>query len=217
MGDESEVTLHELQVRLERLSDKEAIRDVIHRYCRAVDRCDLELHKSCYWPDSIDDHGFFGGNGIEFCEYVVPVLKEVHSSIHAITNTIIDFEGDRAFCESQWSVIHRLVDEEDSSRFLDYWHQGRYLDVMEKRNGEWRIKVRHLVKDMDRLQRTNDLQQVLSAIGGPRSDEAGNLAPYGARFPDDPVYLKYGVKAKARTRTPVKNFWQVFQLIKDAL
>ena len=62
MTKDVEARLADLERKLEELSDREAIRNIIHRYCRAADRCDLEAFKACYWPDGHDDHGFFGGN-----------------------------------------------------------------------------------------------------------------------------------------------------------
>src|SRR5262245_17777267 len=45
------------------LLDKQAIQEVLARYCRGVDRADLELLRSVYHPDAIDNHGTFNGNG----------------------------------------------------------------------------------------------------------------------------------------------------------
>ena len=57
-----EERISSLENELGELMDREAIREVIHRYCQAVDRCDLALLKSCYHADGFDDHGFFAGN-----------------------------------------------------------------------------------------------------------------------------------------------------------
>ena len=85
--------LDALESELTALRDKEAIRDVIHRYCRGADRCDRQAFKDCYWEDGYDDHGFFGGNGQAFGDYVIPILQQAEASIHAITNAIIDLIG----------------------------------------------------------------------------------------------------------------------------
>ena len=66
---ELEQRVARLESRLQDLTDREAIREVIHRYCQAVDRCDLELLKGCYHPDGYDDHGFFAGNAHDFADY----------------------------------------------------------------------------------------------------------------------------------------------------
>lgn len=199
-----EERLDRLERELVDLKDREAIRDVIHRYCRGADKCDLELFKSCYWPDAVDDHGFFSGNALEFCDFVIPLLKEIEASFHAISNTIIDLEGDRAFCESQWSVVHRL---REGDGFLDFWHQGRYLDIFEKRDGQWKILVRAVVRDMDRLLRAKDLDAIFDQFGA----EEGSLGLTGKRAPEDPVYVQFNLRQLIGEREANPDFWGGFR------
>jgi ketosteroid isomerase-like protein len=205
-----EARLTRLERDLEDLRDREAIRDVIHRYCRAADRCDLEAFKSCYWSDGFDDHGFFGGNAHAFCDYVIPVLKKIDSSVHAITNTIIEIDGARAFCESQWSVVHRL---RDGAELLDYWHQGRYLDIFEKRDGVWKILVRVCPADMDRLVKTKDLRALLAAGVGPDAD----FGARGARAPADPVYAGFDLRKIGKERPAMPDLWGPFYMLAKVL
>ena len=44
---------------LQELVDRQKIYHVLTSYCRALDRCDVELMKSVYWEDGYDDHGVF--------------------------------------------------------------------------------------------------------------------------------------------------------------
>ena len=70
--------------RLERLESRQVIHDVLMRYCRAVDRLDLELLRSCYHEDSWDDHGHYKGDGHAFAEFIVTSLAErAHHTTHA--------------------------------------------------------------------------------------------------------------------------------------
>ena len=204
--------LDALESELTALRDKEAIRDVIHRYCRGADRCDQQAFKDCYWEDGYDDHGFFGGNGQAFADYVIPILRQAESSIHAITNTIIDLRGDRAFCESQWSVVHRL--KKPDGDFLDYWHQGRYLDIFEKRNGEWRILCRTIAGDMDRLLRTKDMR---SFIGEGQPGNDNNIGLRGGRSPNDPVFSGFDLQKLVHDRTPIEDLWSPFYALDQIL
>ena len=48
------------------LADREAIRDCMYRYSRGIDRCDVELLRSAYWPDATDNHTGFVGTREEF-------------------------------------------------------------------------------------------------------------------------------------------------------
>lgn len=204
---ELEERVARLENKLQELMDREAIREVIHRYCQAVDRCDLTLLKSCYHPDGFDDHGFFAGNAYEFAEYVIPVLEQIDSSVHAITNTRIEFEGERAACQSQWSVIHRLRHEKG---FTDFWHQGRYLDVFEKRDGEWKILHRVMSNDFDRWIETVDVAALVSAAA------PQNAAVRGCRGTSDPSYLGFGLLEHRPDRPAMKDLWGPFAALAGA-
>ena len=77
------------QARLLALADKDEIRDVLMRYGRGVDRLDEELLRSCYHPDSHDDHGHWKGNGHDFAAFIVSSLPErTHHSTHAVANIL---------------------------------------------------------------------------------------------------------------------------------
>ncbi len=216
MATTTEDRLAILESELGVLRDKDAIRDVIHRYCRAADRCDLDAFKACYWPDGHDDHGFFSGNAHAFCDYVIPVLQQIEASIHAITNTIIDLKGSQAFCESQWSVVHRLR-QPDGDGFLDYWHQGRYIDIFEKRDGVWKILCRTIASDMDRLVRTKDMRAIMDQFSGVEARDAANQSGRGARHPNDPVYVGFDLLKTAVTRDPVPDLWAAFYALDKVL
>jgi ketosteroid isomerase-like protein len=196
-----------LETQLQELMDREAIREVIHRYCQAVDRCDLAMLKSCYHPDGFDDHGFFAGNAHEFAEYVIPVLEQIDSSVHAITNTRIELEGERAACQSQWSVIHRLRHQKG---FTDFWHQGRYLDVFEKRDGEWKILHRVMSSDFDRWIETIDVAALVSAAA------PENAFLRGRRGTADPSYRGFDLLEHRPERPPMKDLWGPFAALAAA-
>ena len=207
MSTELEERVARLEDQLQGLTDREAIREVIHRYCQAVDRCDLEMLKGCYHADGYDDHGFFAGNAHEFAEYVIPVLEQIDSSCHAITNTRIRIEGDRASCASQWSVIHRMRSD---SGFTDFWHQGRYLDVFEKRNGEWKILHRMIANDLDRWFETIDLPAMMQGA----VPDGGWVR--GCRGEKDPSYRGFGTIELQPARPAMEDLWSPFAAVAAA-
>lgn len=129
----------------EELADREAIRDVMMRYCRGIDRLDVDLIRSAYWPDAHDDHLEFSGNIEEFIEYCEPILGGMRYSQHLIGNMLIEIDGDRAEVESYFQGYHSVPDEAGNRH--DHVAAGRYLDVFEKRNDEWRILKRFVVTD----------------------------------------------------------------------
>ena len=204
MSEALESRLAALEAEVQELRDREAIREVIHRYCQAVDRCDLEMLKSCYWEDGYDDHGFFAGNAHEFAEYVIPCLKAVDSSMHSITNTRFQFDGDRCACASQWNVVHRLKHDEG---FTDFIHQGRYLDVWEKRDGEWKLLHRVIAGDVDRWIHTLDIS---AALAGP------NEPLKGCRGKADPGYLWFDLLKHKPDRPAMDDLWAGFHQLSEA-
>lgn len=128
----------------EQLSDIQSIRDCAHRYCRGVDRLDEALLKSAYWPDATDDHGVFVGNAMEFAEMCMVVHLKWRSTSHCILNHHIELDDDGAHARGEiYNVTYLFQADAD---VLDTWH-GRYLDLYEKRAGEWRIKERVCVHE----------------------------------------------------------------------
>lgn len=142
-----------------------------------ADRADIELFKSCYWPDANDLHWFFNGNAHEFADYVIPLLARISNSQHSITNPIIELDGDRAFVECQWYVVHHIPLDETSDTFVDQQGEGRYLDVFERRDGEWRILHRQAVQE--------SIRELLSH---PIMPIPADHPAMGQRAPGDAVY-----------------------------
>ena len=67
--------LAELRTRLDVLESKQAIVELLARYSRAVDRGDLELLKSVFHSDAVDDQDrAFSGNAHQFAEFILPLL-----------------------------------------------------------------------------------------------------------------------------------------------
>lgn len=167
------------------LTEKAAITDMLHRYCRAVDRRDADLLRRVYWPDAIDDHAVFKGNVEEFIAYSFPFLEGVMTQ-HTITNIMIDLTGpDEAFSECYFSGFHDLP-AEDGGR-LERTVGGRYLDLHERRGDEWRIKSRTLAIDWYNERPGNSVWD---------SGRYANLPNRGSAKPDDPLYRLHPWGAK---------------------
>ncbi|MYM63920.1 nuclear transport factor 2 family protein [Pseudomaricurvus sp. HS19] len=127
------------------LADREAIRDTLMRYCRGTDRCDEELIRSTYWPDAHDDHLEFSGSRDEFIAYASPNLQAMRYNMHTLGNVLISLHGEQAEVESYYQGYHSVPDAEGNRR--DVFAAGRYLDLFEKREDEWRILKRFVMVD----------------------------------------------------------------------
>lgn len=138
-----------MPVSVEHLQARSEIHDLLMRYCRAVDRLDEELLRSCYHADAVDDHGHWKGSGHDFATFIVGSLAaRAHRTTHAVANVLIeldDAEGDRAHVESYALASLRRTDD-SGDEWLDQFY-GRYLDVVTRRDGVWRIASRVVVHD----------------------------------------------------------------------
>lgn len=134
---------------LQHVLDRIAIEDCLHRYCHAVDRCDAELLRTVYWPDGSDDHVFWNGNAMDFVDFCIPILKSRGQTLHAISNIIMRMTGETARVQSYYNAIERVIGKDGTPN--DVTFLGRYLDLLEKRGGEWKIKARKVVIDSWRI------------------------------------------------------------------
>ncbi|MBF6245683.1 nuclear transport factor 2 family protein [Nocardia elegans] len=129
--------------RLEEMSAKQAIADLLSTYCRGIDRCDAELVKQAFWPDAFDNHGADAGPAWEFADRIVAAkLARTEWTTHAVTNHLVEVDGDRAFSEAIVLTFQKQSGSEEVSIFC-----GRYVDRVECREGVWRIAYRQMIHD----------------------------------------------------------------------
>lgn len=131
----------ELERMVRELHDKQAIREVIARYSRGVDRQDRELLLSCYHPDAIDDHGAFVGGPEDFWDWLGPShVDHFRTHQHITTNHLCELDGDVAHAETYWMFAGKTAHGDHLGLF-----GGRYIDRMERRAGRWAIAARKCV------------------------------------------------------------------------
>jgi len=164
--------------------DREAIRDVLYRYARGIDRCDVELLRGVYWPDAIDDHMAFVGKPEEFIAWVMSILGTMSVTQHFIGNILIRLEGTSAQVEAYFDARHRM--EADGKPARDFVMAGRYLDRMEKRQNEWRVAHRVVVFDF--LREYDDSGDWTN----PKNFPAPERRVLGQRTPHDPSDALFG-------------------------
>ncbi len=164
------------------LIDRQAIADVLHRYCRALDRRDFALLRRVYWPDAVDDHAVMRGTVGEFITYSIPFLNDVVTS-HMVTNVLIEFATTHeAYCECYFSALHDLPGTGDDAGRVERTVGGRYVDRFEYREeegGEWRIAARTVVIDWYREGASSSVWD---------HGRYANLPNRGGVKPDDPLY-----------------------------
>lgn len=175
-----------LERKVDELISREQIRDVLYRYTRHIDRFDVEGVKSGYHPDADDIHwNSFIGNAHKFAEHILREMNGIEFVTHEVTNPLIELDGDRAFVESRYTSRVRIGFEGAAKgEWVESVAQGRYLDVFERRDGEWKIAHRRLAQDGGRI-------SVITDIASYNPDAVGRRAP------DDMVYKKFDIAQHA--------------------
>jgi hypothetical protein len=172
------------QAGVQLLLDRAAIEDCLNRYCHAIDRCDVELLRTVYWPGATDDHVFWRGTAEAFVDFCMPILRSRDQTMHSISNVLIRIEGNEARVQCYFHAYERARRKDGTPN--DITMDGRYLDRMEKRNGEWRIADRKVVLDWWRVWDTScDWKRGLFGKRvevGRRGDEDPSAALFGDRL-----------------------------------
>jgi len=127
---------------LRRLIDRQAIHDVVLRYCRGIDRLDLDAVRACYHPDATDEHGSFTGTVDEYLVWIGRLLPRYTSTMHLVANHLVDFRDDTpdaARAETYGMAFHRSADPAPRHNLVTGF---RYVDDFARRDGAWRIARR---------------------------------------------------------------------------
>lgn len=198
---DTKARLAALEARLDELESMEAIRQGLFRYAHATDCADVEMLRSCYHPDARDNHGVFNGNAMEFCDFILPEMQRYRSVRHTVTNPRIELRGDSAFVESYFFCVLVLDVDADvvgsgGNEYVEQVSFGRYLDIWERRAGEWKIAHRQLVSDG----RTNRL---ITDQPKPAAADPGTTGAWGKA---DPSCYGFDLKALKQPDRRMEGF-----------
>jgi hypothetical protein len=140
------------------MTDREAITDLIYRYCRAMDRIDREQGYAIWHPDGTADYGpeVYQGSGRGFVDQVCEQHARLLRHSHQVTNILIELDGDRAGSESYYTTALRMV-RDGTAHEIRVW--GRYLDTWSKRDGRWGIDHRIAIRDFDDIRAVTPMSE----------------------------------------------------------
>jgi SnoaL-like domain len=125
--------------------DEFQLRKLVHAYCRAVDRGDIERLRSLYHHDAVDAHGEFSAGTVDqFLDELAAARPYIRAMQHNITTVNFVIAGDTAEGEIYTIAVHTLAGHDHD---VDLLIGGRYLDKYEKRDGAWKIGKRTIVTD----------------------------------------------------------------------
>jgi hypothetical protein len=169
--------LHELMAHIE-------IRQALVRYCRGVDRSDEAMIRSAFHEDATDEHGAFKGTGWEMASAMCMAERDMADvGSHNVTNVYVEFDSaDRARVESYVLAFHPYratsgVATPDAETKMGIF-AGRYEDIFERRDGEWKIAKRVVIGDWSRAE--------FPGAHWPRGSWQEGGFPRGGRGDNDP-------------------------------
>ena len=126
---------------------KQAITEVIHRYCRALDRMDRPLADTVWHPDGTADYGItYRGPASGLLDVFWSNHGRLLGHSHQVTNILIEVDGYRAASESYAvGTLWQLVEPGILSTMVTL---GRYIDRWSCRDGVWALDHRRFVYDV---------------------------------------------------------------------
>jgi hypothetical protein len=140
------------------MSDREAIVDLIYRYCRAMDRIDHALGYSIWHPDGTADYGpdIFVGTGRGFVDHVCAQHAQTNAHSHQMGNIVLEIDGDKAASESSVTATLRI---ERDGKLMQIMVWSRYVDTWSKRDGCWGLDHRFAINDFDEIREVTPLRE----------------------------------------------------------
>jgi ketosteroid isomerase-like protein len=159
---------------MQALLDKEAIRELVLLYSRAIDRQDIALLRDLYTEDATDTHGdTFDGPAEAYCRFIESAFPHMPYSGHHVCNHLIAVDGDTAEGEV-YALAWHLIPTRDGGREEDFM-AVRYIDGYRRcADRRWRFATRVVTYDF-KLRRPFDGGGLLGLGAGDPSYAACRL------------------------------------------
>ena len=138
---------------LQELLDRQALRELMVRYYRAVDRRDWEALKSVFAPDAHLNYnnGTFDGQGVErIIEFIKPVARS-RASMHFMGQQSVELQGDSARMET-YGIANGVRARESGGPERTGGQALRYQDQLVRTPAGWRVKARVMVVIYERVE-----------------------------------------------------------------
>jgi ketosteroid isomerase-like protein len=127
---------------LQDLADKLAIRELVARYCRAVDDADADAFAGSFAGDGVFETPLGVVTGHD--ALLAHGHKMTFGNVHVTTDPIIEIDGDRA-THTCTLLLGRRAQDQSANEIVA---TGRYFDELVRTPGGWRFKSRRAVLDL---------------------------------------------------------------------
>ena len=120
------------------MSDKDKIRELLARYCFALDADRFEDMAALFTPDGVWETAFGTGTGRDG---IVAQARSIATGprprrVHLTTNIVIELHGDSATAQSNWMVM------QNTPNGPAIGSGGAYADRLVKVDGRWFFRHR---------------------------------------------------------------------------
>lgn len=133
-----------MEEQVQKLLDRQALEELVNRYCHAVDRKEFAQLEHLYHSDAWHDHGdLFQGKRDDFIQWLRERMPAL-TTHHFVGNCLFAIDNDRAEGEV-YTINYHIIPGEEGPR--DYIAGGRYLDRYIREDGRWWIQHRKRVVD----------------------------------------------------------------------
>ena len=128
------------------------IRELVENWAVWRDACDWERFRSVWHPEGQMWATWFQGTADEFIKVSQEGFAKGVRILHFLGGSSIDLAMDlsqpRAIAQTKMTISQRAMVHDVE---VDVVCTGRFYDFIEKRNDEWRIVLRRLVYEKDRM------------------------------------------------------------------
>ncbi|WP_319432676.1 nuclear transport factor 2 family protein [Mycobacterium sp. RTGN5] len=169
---------------LRALIDRQDIADCLTRFSRGIDRFDQELFLSAFHATAVIAAGDFVGGPDDLYQWARAMHEQGQiATLHYLLNNTCEVDGDIAHSETYYLYTARNRDD------TNWQAGGRYVDRLERLDGQWRIMFRNNIIEWSGMLPTMPIPFADSV------DNAGNGLP--ARDRSDPSYLRPLINRRA--------------------
>ena len=130
------------------VSDGEAISELINAWVYHRDRGNWDQLRDTFWPEGTISLSWFDGPFEKFVDSSKELAEKGSPAKHMVDQPFVKINGNRAVSEANVILLGRGVGgplEIDLTTYL------RFYDLLEKREGQWRILKRTAIYEKDRI------------------------------------------------------------------
>lgn len=130
------------------ISDRESICELIHAWAYHRDRGNWEQLRDTFWPNGTISLSWFDGPFEQFVDSCREMAEKESQGKHMVDHPFMKINGNRAVSETNVTMLGRGGKGPIEADLTAY---GRLYDLLEKREGVWRIFKRTAIYEKDRM------------------------------------------------------------------